>query len=126
MSKILLVIMLITCLSCNQGEEVKPFEDYQYRTVLKKVEINGEEFVSIKDSICEKRFYRVWTDKVGAQENFKSANIEECFQLFGYRPKPYSNLWALMEYARKQIAGEIATGISRATPESTRASEAGR
>ena len=122
MSKILLVIMLITCLSCNQ-DEVKPFQDYQYRTVLKKVDVDGSEYISLQDSICEKRLYRVWTDKIGPQENFKSAPMQECFQLFGYRPVPYSNLWALMEYARKQIVEQIQKGISRKAPESTRAGE---
>lgn len=103
MKLILLVIMLTTFLSCGENE-VKPFENYQYRTVLKKVLVGDEEFISIKDSICEKRKYRIWLDKVGALEKFHTAPIEECFLLFGYQVRPTSELAVLLEYARKEIA----------------------
>lgn len=102
MKKILLILTLTIFHSCNENE-VKPFEDFQYRTVLKKVDVAGEEFISLKDSVCEKRKYRVWTDKVGALEDFKPAPIEECFLLLGYKPTVNSRLAVLLEYARKEI-----------------------
>lgn len=105
MSKILLVIMLTTFLSCT-STEIEPFQDYQYRTVFKKIDIAGEEFISIKDSICEKRKYRVWTDKVGALELFRPVKIEECLMLFGFKAKATTDLWVLQEYVRQEISNQ--------------------
>jgi hypothetical protein len=99
MKKILLLIIATLFLSCNQ-QEVKPFEDYEYNVELYKVDLpDNQELYQVK---CFKRKYRVWLDVVGAKEKFFEAPVKECEKLFGWKPLAKANLWALMEYARKE------------------------
>jgi hypothetical protein len=101
MKRILLILIATTCLSCQS--EIKPFEDNQYSIELKMIEIAGEKFISINDSKCNRRKYRVWKDKVGALENFQLVSMEECLMLIGFKPKAYADEWALKEYVRQEI-----------------------
>lgn len=104
MNKILLLALGMMFLSCNQ-QEVKPFEDYEYNVELYKTESpDTRELFEVK---CFKRKYRVWLDLVGAKEKFLEAPAKECEKLFGYKPKAKAELWALMEYARKEAGSCI-------------------
>jgi hypothetical protein len=99
MKIILILIIATTFLSCNQ-QEVKPFEDYEYNVELyKTVSPDTRELYEVK---CFKRKYRVWLDVVGAKEKFFEVPAKECAKIFGYQPKAKANLWALMDYARKE------------------------
>lgn len=100
MKKILLLIIAITCLNGCTSNDVKPFEEYEYNVELYKTESpDNRELYEVK---CFKRKYRVWLDFVGAKERFKEAPVSECKKIFGFQPVPKGELWALMEYARKE------------------------
>lgn len=105
MRKILLLIIATTFLSSCTSNEVKPFEDYEYNVELIKTESpDNRQLFEVK---CFKRKYRVWVDFVGAKETFKVAPVNECAKIFGFRAVAKSNLWALLEYTRKEINGRI-------------------
>lgn len=78
-----------------------PFEEYQYDVELKKVETNdNQELYAVS---CYKRKYHIWTDKIAALEKFQLVPVNECKFIIGYQPKATADLWALMDYVRKEI-----------------------
>lgn len=98
--KLILILTLATILSSCTSNEVKPFEDYEYNVELYKTESpDARELYEVK---CFKRKYKVGLDLVGAVERFKEAPISECSKIFGFKPVAKGNLWALMEYVRKE------------------------
>lgn len=97
MRKTLLLTIVMMCLSgCN--DDIKPFEEYEYNVEVTKIE--GEELFDVR---CFKRKYRIWKDRVGAEERFKEVPVNECSKIFGFKPEAKGKLWALMEYVRKEI-----------------------
>lgn len=100
MKTILLLTIGMMCLNgCTSGE-VKPFDDYEYNVELYKTESpDNRELFEVK---CFKRKYHIGLDFVGAAERFKEAPLKECEKIFGFKPEAKGNLWALMEYVRKE------------------------
>jgi hypothetical protein len=106
MKQILAILLATIFLSgftgCSSSDyKPAPFEQFQYDVELKKVETNdNQELYAVS---CYKRKYRVWTDKIAALENFQLVSANECKFLIGYQPKASAELWALMDYVRKEI-----------------------
>ena len=93
MRKILVILILTSFLSACDDNAPKEWVDFQYSW-------------NAKDQKCEKRLYRVASDRVAPLENFQLVDVSECDLLIGYKPKPYSRLWAFLEYVRSQIASQ--------------------
>jgi hypothetical protein len=117
MKQILVILLATIFLSgftgCSSTEYApKPFEQYQYDVELKKVEANdNQELYAVS---CYRRKYHIWKDKIAALENFVLVPNKECKFVIGYQPTANAELWALMDYVRKEIGQSEQTGISRA------------
>lgn len=130
MRKILVILLATIFLSgftgCSTSDyKPEPFEDYQFDVELKKVETNdNQELYAVS---CYKRKYHVWTDKIAALESFQLVSPKECKFIIGYQPKASADLWALMDYVRKEInIQEQQARVTRALNQSTPASSSER
>jgi hypothetical protein len=99
---LLATIFLSGFTACSSTDyKPEPFEKYQYDVELKKVETNDNQELYVVS--CYRRKYRVWTDKIAALENFQLVSPKECKYVIGYQPTANAELWALMDYVRKEI-----------------------
>lgn len=116
MRKILVILLATIFLSgftgCSTADyKPVPFEDFQYNVELKKVESNdNQELYAVS---CYKRKYHVWTDKIAALEKFQLVPVNECKFIIGFQPKASADLWALMDYVRKEIVASEQTTTAK-------------
>jgi hypothetical protein len=105
MKKILLLLTLISFLSCQttpDNIETTIITD-QYRIVIPNPEdIAGKLYYAQDSIICEKRLYKISPEFIGPIGNFVKAPVSEC-NLIGYQGKPYTRIYNLMEYVRVEI-----------------------
>lgn len=69
--------------------------------------VEGEEYISVKDSYCICGNYRFSLDYVGPQGGSWKESIKSCNKVIGWKPKEYGEVAAFWKEVRARIQSEI-------------------
>ena len=103
MTKKLLKILLITCLSACKEPEIA---DQPQRTIvlnLERDQENGRLYVKEENSICLERMYRYSEKFLGPVSQSVEIPIEQCNKLIGNEPASYVKITNFLEEVRSLI-----------------------
>jgi hypothetical protein len=104
MKNLLLLIILISCLnltSCRWAP--RDFVGYQCSPVFAYEDIAGKQFISVDDSKCFCRKYRVSQAYIGPLAEAVNEPLSRCDKIIGYSPVEYTDLTNLMEWVRVRL-----------------------
>lgn len=103
-----LMILLTVLTSClNRQGQKRPLINNleQLSPVFKYVEIDGKEYISLEDSKCLSRTYKISREYVGGIDKPIKLDIKECHKMVGYAPREYGVFATWLENMRVWLIG---------------------
>jgi hypothetical protein len=103
MKLFLLLILLSACTNMPVIEDLP-----QCSPVFKYVKsVEGDEYISVKDSYCICGNYRFSLDYVGPQGGSWREPIKSCNKVIGWKPKDYGEVAAYWKEVRARVQSEV-------------------
>jgi hypothetical protein len=95
---ILILICLSSCKNPNSYPKINDQEQLSPFFVYKN--INGKLYISVEDSVCLSRVYRISKGFIGPISEAIELDIRECNKSIGYAPREYGVFSTWMENFR--------------------------
>lgn len=105
---ILLMIVSMTLASCrNRNGQYRPIiqNQEQLSPIFQYVDIDGVEYISIEESVCASRTYKIAREYIGVVNKPLRLNIKECNKVVGYSPSEYGVFATWLENMRVWLIG---------------------
>lgn len=96
----ILMMLLMIFQSCRNNSYPTIQNQEQLSNFFVYETINGKEYISVENSKCLSRTYKISKEYVGAVDRAIKLNIKECQKIIGYSPKEYGIFATWMENFR--------------------------